>query len=188
MASMPERLSALEAALAAPDARISAYHDLPFAIFHYAPEDEFALRQQVAGLRARLERQHGKEVVEISLARLMFEAIDQTVGGEALAEAERTSGLTATIETVGNILDQYVPLDATIAGLLAGMDRQRTVAFLVRAGALYPAFRTSSLLERLMGKVTVPTVLFYPGVLEGTVGLRFMGILEADHNYRPKIY
>ncbi|HEY8743783.1 MAG TPA: DUF1788 domain-containing protein, partial [Chloroflexota bacterium] len=63
MASMPERLSALEAALAAPDARISAYHDLPFAIFHYAPEDEFALRQQVAGLRARLERQHGKEVV-----------------------------------------------------------------------------------------------------------------------------
>ena len=34
--------------------------------------------------------------------------------------------------------------------------------------------------------MTVPTVLFYPGTLDGAAGLRFMGVLEAEHNYRPE--
>ena len=67
-------------------------------------------------------------------------------------------------------------------------DPNNTVALLTRAGALFPAFRTSALLERLMGQVEVPTILFYPGTLEGTVGLRFMGVAEAEHNYRAKIF
>jgi len=39
-----------------------------------------------------------------------------------------------------------------------------------------------------MRKVTVPGVLFYPGEMEGPAGLRFMGVLDAEHNYRPKIF
>jgi len=188
MASLRERLSALEAALTAPDGRISAYHDLPFAIFHYMPEEELTLRKQAGQLARRLEHAHGKRVMEISLAALMFEAIEQAAGMTALAEAEHTSGLTKTIETIHAILTDHMPLDQMVAERLSDMDPGRTVAFLTRAGALFPAFRTSSLLERLMGKAHVPTVLFYPGTLEGTVGLRFMGVLEADHNYRPKIF
>ena len=38
------------------------------------------------------------------------------------------------------------------------------------------------------GKVHVPAILFYPGVLDGAAGLRFMGVLDAEHNYRPKIF
>ena len=38
------------------------------------------------------------------------------------------------------------------------------------------------------GGQSVPTVLFYPGALDGAAGLRFMGVLEAEHNYRPKIF
>jgi hypothetical protein len=34
----------------------------------------------------------------------------------------------------------------------------------------------------------VPTILFYPGYLDGAAGLRFMGVLDAEHNYRPKIF
>jgi hypothetical protein len=44
------------------------------------------------------------------------------------------------------------------------------------------------LLEQLKGRVHVPTVLFYPGALDGAAGLRFMGVLDAEHNYRPKIF
>jgi hypothetical protein len=62
------------------------------------------------------------------------------------------------------------------------------VVFIVRAGALFPMYRTSALLEQLMGKVHVPTILFYPGELDGASGLRFMGVLDAEHNYRPKIF
>ena len=41
---------------------------------------------------------------------------------------------------------------------------------------------------QLKGRVHVPTVLFYPGGLDGAAGLRFMGVLDAEHNYRPKIF
>jgi hypothetical protein len=58
---------------------------------------------------------------------------------------------------------------------------------ILRTGALFPAYRTFSLLEQLKGRVIVPTVLFYPGELDGPAGLRFMGVLDAEHNYRPKI-
>jgi hypothetical protein len=44
------------------------------------------------------------------------------------------------------------------------------------------------LLEQLKGKLDVPAVLFYPGELDGVAGLKFMGVLDADHNYRPKIF
>ena len=59
---------------------------------------------------------------------------------------------------------------------------------ITRAGALFPFYRTSSLLEQLKGKVHVPSVLLYPGVLDGAAGLKFMGVLDAEHNYRPKIF
>ena len=39
----------------------------------------------------------------------------------------------------------------------------------------------------MYGKIKVPGVLFFPGELERPAGLRFMGIHEAEHNYRAKI-
>jgi hypothetical protein len=89
---------------------------------------------------------------------------------------------------VHNILTDLQPLDQVVAERLRGKDPKTTVAILTRADALFPAFRTSALLENMRGQIQVPTILLYPGVLEGTVGLRFMGVCEADHNYRPKIY
>ena len=48
----------------------------------------------------------------------------------------------------------------------------------------------SSLLDEMKGKTQVPTVLFYPGSIEGTTGLRFMNLKDRDAlgNYRVKIY
>jgi hypothetical protein len=49
MSDWRERLTQqLEPALRLPDPRtqISAYHDMPYAIFRYPPEDEFAVRQR----------------------------------------------------------------------------------------------------------------------------------------------
>jgi len=60
--------------LADPRPSISAYHDMPYAIFRYPPEDEFELRQEVSRLRTRLE-QSGKRVTPISLSACMQEAL-----------------------------------------------------------------------------------------------------------------
>jgi hypothetical protein len=181
----------LEPLLKLPDPRqqISAYHDMPYAIFRYPPEDEFALRQEVALLRTRLE-QIGKRVTVISLAECLKAALEaEDMSPEALVDAERAAGLEATVETIFQILSDYQPLDELVARRIPeDAEPQRDVVFIVRAGALFPMYRTSALLEQLKGKVEVPAVLFYPGVLDGAAGLRFMGVLDAEHNYRPKIF
>ena len=172
-----------------PRPAISAYPDMPYAIFRYPPQDEFAVRQETALLCTRLE-QVGKRVTSISLSACMYEALEaEGIDTATLAEAEMTVGLDATIETVHQVLSEFQPLDDLVAASIPDdADPLRDIAFVVRAGALFPIYRTSSLLEQLKGKVPVPAVLFYPGELDGVAGLRFMGVLGAEHNYRPRIF
>lgn len=186
--SLQERIKYLERDLVAPELAISAYHDLPFAIFRYEPSEELVMRTELNSLAIRLKNQYGKRVIKISLANLMFRALEETRGGlEKLAEMEEKMGLAITIQQVHRTISAKMPLHELVARELALHEPDdNTIAFLYRAGSLFPAFRTSSLLEKLKGDT--PRVLFYPGTLEGTVGLRFMGVCEAEHNYRPKIY
>ncbi|NCC28297.1 MAG: DUF1788 domain-containing protein, partial [Gammaproteobacteria bacterium] len=54
MPDWKERLTRqLEPVLMQPDPRqqLSAYHDMPYAIFRYPPEEEFGVRRQVSLLR-----------------------------------------------------------------------------------------------------------------------------------------
>ena len=192
MSDWKQRLTGqLEPVLKQADPRpaISAYHDMPYAIFRYGPEVEFAVRQETALLATRLE-QAGKRVTSISLAECMHEALAaEGLDAAAVAEAERSVGLESTIETIHQVLSEYRPLDELVAvHIPADADPLRDVVLIVRAAALFPIYRTSSLLEQLKGKVHVPSVLFYPGELDGAAGLRFMGVLDAEHNYRPKIF
>ena len=171
-----------------PRERISAYHDMPYALFRYDPEDEFELRNQVSQLETRLVNK-GKRVKRVSLAKCLTDALAAQAPIEQLVEAERTVGVDAAVQTVHEVLARYAPLvDLVAREMPEDADPIRDVVFVLRTGALFPVYRTFSLLEQLKGRVTVPTVLFYPGDLDGAAGLRFMGVLEAEHNYRPKIF
>lgn len=172
-----------------PRTKISAYDDMPYCIFRYSPKDEFAVRSEISLLKTRLE-QAGKRVTVVSLAECMASAMEAAGLPMAdLAESEQEAGLDKAIETVNQVLSSIQPLDdLVVARLPAGPDPVRDIVFIVRAGALFPVYRTSNLMEHLMRKVTVPGVFFYPGEMEGPAGLRFMGVLDAEHNYRPKIF
>lgn len=180
----------LEPILSAPDPRpgISAYHDMPYAIFQYPPEAEFDLRHELYLLRTRLDTNHGKRVTTISLAERLRAAIDQSFNASKLIDAERRVGAAAVIRTVHQILSERTPLPDLVASAVPHGDPLKDIVFLVRAGALFPFYRTSALLEQLMGIVHLPCVLFYPGAMEGARGLKFMGIKDAEHNYRPRIF
>jgi hypothetical protein len=180
----------LEHILESPDPRqrISAYHDMPYALFHYPPGDEFELRRQVTLLETRLT-QKGKRVLRISLAECLDEALRSQNTIEEWVAAEREMDAATMIETVHAVLAEYAPLVELVASRMPeDPDPTRDIVFILRAGALFPVYRTFSLLEQLKGRVTVPSVLFYPGELDGAAGLRFMGVLDAEHNYRPKIF
>jgi len=188
---MTKRLTEdLEPVLAVPDPRerISAYHDMPYALFRYSPDEEFELRRQVTMLETRLS-QKGKRVWRISLAECLDQAMRQQRPLEDWFAAEREQGVETVVETVHSVLSEYTPLvDLVAARMPADPDPLRDIVFIIRTGALFPVYRTFSLLEQLKGRVHVPTVLFYPGELDGAAGLRFMGVLDSEHNYRPKIF
>lgn len=173
-----------------PRAKISAYHNMPYAIFHYPPEDEIALRQELTLLRTRLEQQVGKRVTTISLAECLAGALAaEGLTSTRIEQAERRTGTDKMIDTIHQVISRRRPIDDLVAARMPVDARaERDVVFIVRAGALFPFYRTSSLLEQLKGKIDIPAVLFYPGVLDGVAGLKFMGVLDAEHNYRPKIF
>ncbi len=191
MSDFEQRLKqGLEPVLELPDPRprISAYHDMPYALFRYDPEEEFELRQHATLLETRLS-QKGKRVKRISLAECLDEAMRSQRPLEEWFAAEREQGAATIVETVHAVLSDYSPLvDLVAARMPEDADPLRDVVFILRTGALFPVYRTFSLLEQLKGRVHVPTVLFYPGDLDGAAGLRFMGVLDAEHNYRPKIF
>jgi Domain of unknown function (DUF1788) len=174
--------------LADPRERISAYHDMPYALFRYEPEEEFELRKQVTLLETRLT-QKGKRIKPISLAECLDEAMCSQRPLQDWFAAEREQGTDTIVQTVHSVLSEYAPLvDLVAARMPDNSDPFRDIVFILRTGALFPVYRTFSLLEQLKGRVVVPTVLFYPGDLDGAAGLRFMGVLAAEHNYRPKIF
>lgn len=184
-------INRLEPVLREPDPRanISSYHDMPYAIFQYSPEDEFDLRGELTLLKTRLE-QIGKRVTVISLAQCLDECLKREgLSLKRIETAEKLTGLEKMADTMLEVLSVRQPLDQLVAEQIPqDADPCIDVVLITRAGALFPFYRTSSLLEQLKGKIHVPSVLFYPGDLEGPAGLRFMGVLDAEHNYRPKIF
>ncbi len=171
-----------------PRERLSVYHDMPYALFRYEPDEEFLLRKQVTMLETRLT-QKAKRVTRISLAECLDEAMLSQRPLEDWFAAEREQGTETIVETVHAVLSEYKPLVDLVALRMPDQpDPLKDIVFILRTGALFPVYRTFSLLEQLKGRVTVPTVLFYPGDLDGATGLRFMGVLAAEHNYRPKIF
>lgn len=192
MSSLKERVSQLEGDLRAVPMRISAYHNLPFAILRYDPRDEWELRREARHLATRLS-QAGREAHPVSLAELLWAGIDRSEGLEVLVGLERSRGFEAAQAQVTTYLSDpdWSPLPDMLEERLRPLDPGKDVAFLLRAPAMAPAvYHLSRLLDEMQGRTQVPTILFFPGSLEGTNGLRFMDLAgrESTGNYRMKIY
>jgi hypothetical protein len=192
MPSLKERIELLEADMRATPPRISVYHDLPFAILRYDPAEEWELRREVKLLATRLEAT-GKDVHVIPMSELLWRAIEETEGLDAVVELERERGYAAAQDQVTTYLSDrdWRPLAGLLAERLAGYDPAKAVVFLTRVAAMAPGlYHMSKLLDQMQGRTRITTILFYPGSIEGTTGLRFMDLKdrEALGNYRVKIY
>jgi Domain of unknown function (DUF1788) len=147
--------------LADPRERISAYHDMPYALFRYEPDEEFDLRKQATLLETRLT-QKGKRVKRISLAECLDEAMCSQRPFQDWFAAEREQGTDTIVETVHSVLSEYAPLvDLVTARMPDEPNPLRDIVLILRTGALFPVYRTFSLLEQLKGRVTVPRTLCF---------------------------
>ena len=192
MLSLEERFDLLERDLVAKPPRITVHQGLPFAILRYEPDAEWKMRRRAWLLGAKLNS-YGKEVVTISLAELLWDSIARCEGLDAVVQLERERGFESAEEQVTTYLSDvdWRPLPKTLAEKMKPLDPQKHVAFLMRAASMAPGiYQMSKLLEEMQGMTLVPTILFYPGTVEGDAGLRFMGREDraSSSSYRVKVY
>jgi hypothetical protein len=198
MFSLKDNIAHLESDLKAVPPRINVYHDLPFAIMRYDPTDEWELRREIKLLVTRLEAA-GKEVHIIPMSELLWSALEQVhqkddeEGLEAIIDLEKDQGYEEAQRQVTTYLSSkvWVPLWDLLATRLASFNPENSVVFLTRVAVMSPGiFNMSMLLDKMLGKTEVTTILFYPGSIEGTTALRFMDLKDRDAlgNYRVKIY
>jgi len=192
MSSLNNRIELLENDLKANPPRISVYHDLPFAIFRYDPGEEWALRREARLLATRLE-EAGRKTCIVHMSDLLWKAIQDSEGIDAVVELENDRGFLAAQEQVTTYLSDrdWRPLAGLLTERLQSLDTSTEVVFLMRAAAMAPGiYHMSKLLDQMQGKTSFTTILFYPGSIEGTTGLRFMALKDRDAlgNYRVKIY
>jgi hypothetical protein len=184
-------------------AQISTMRNYRFAIVPYLPEDEFKLRRHVQTLVGDLKAA-GWVVLTISLQKLLLDRI-RRLGDDVVArmiERERDTSEASWELGLNYLRGKLAPEIEGADGIAADVSRaicefadanpdksERTLVIVGRAGSLYPFFRTSSLLKHLSGRTkNVPVVLLYPGERRGDSGLSFMGVVNPDSDYRPRIY
>ena len=192
MSSLKPRIELLETDLKANPPRVSVYHDLPFAILRYDPEEEWELRKQVRLLATRLSKS-GKHVHCVAMSEFLWKAIGDSEGIDEVTNLERSRGYLAAQEQITTYLSDrdWHPLANLLSTRLQTLDAATDIFFLTRAGSMAPGiYHMSKLLDQMQGKAHVTTILFYPGSIEGTTGLRFMALKDRDAlgNYRVKIY
>lgn len=198
MSSLKDSIAFLESDLKAVPPRVNVYHDLPFAIMRYDPTDEWELRREIKLLATRLES-IGKEIHVIPMSELLWSVLEQVhqkdddEGLEAIIALEKDQGYVKAQQQVTTYLSSkiWLPLWDFLAQRLATINPDNSVVFLTRVAAMSPGiFHMSMLLDKMHSKTKVTTILFYPGSIEGTTGLRFMDLKDRDTlgNYRVKIY
>ena len=195
MLSLKDHFDILKKDLTSTPIKISAYHDLPFAIFCYPPREEFNCRKHIKLLSNSLEQNYNKRVHFISLASLLWKAIRETEGLESVITVEKQFGFEQAQEMVHRILsdEDFMPLPELLMEKIKHLEPEKDVVFLVRTGSLAPTmYRCSVLLDQMHGRTMVPIVLFYPGSLTGKTDLRLMGLpprtTNGTYNYRVRIY
>ena len=202
--SLDEAFAALRSDLVHDDGpRISTMRNYRFAIVQYPPAREFDVRKHVQRLSADLTA-HGWVVLPLDLHHLLAERVRaqgeawiESVSGmeRRLAQRDRTRALRYLKDRLTPLVEGPDGIAADCSLVIAAFaDKHpervdRTLVLIGRTGALYPYFRSSALLRHLDGRTrNIPVVLLYPGERRGPTGLSFMGELEADNDYRPRIY
>jgi hypothetical protein len=191
--SLKQRVIQLESDLKAQPMRHYIYSDLPFAVFCYPPEQEWLMRKEILRLKTRLENETDLGITFISLADLLWQAVDQSEGMDALSQKEREEGFDAAqIQAYDYLSDpDWRPLPDLLKERLDALDPLASLVFIWRAGALGPdIYRVSTLLDQMKGRTRVPCVLFMPAITDDSEGLRFMGLTvqERRGSYHTKVY
>jgi hypothetical protein len=182
---------------------ISTMRNYRFAILQYEPKEEFLLRERIRWLTDELQSR-GWSICSISLHQLLLDRLKQQDPKvrdswirmeQRLYAKDPDRGLNHLKEKIAQYVEGPNGIVQDVISIIGefaekAQDREdRVLILLGRAGALYPFLRSSAMLKYLDGKTfNLPVVLLYPGERKELSALSFMGELQPDRDYRPRIY
>lgn len=172
--------------------RIVSYYEtkatVPFFIYQYEPQDEYAVRRELHDLRMWLEADpRNIECDTVSLADVLWKTLEEDGQLDEIINLERAGAYEEAQLAVRQVLSARPTFADRVVDRVQARQTDRSAIFLYRAGALYPAHRTSTLLDELKARIDSPVTLLYPGSISGDYGLRFMGKTEPTYGYRALI-
>ena len=137
----------------------ASFAGVPFFIFPHDPALERKIIDEANRLQNRLERA-GIQVEKVSLGALFYGTLQAKGYLEKSFEIE-SKDRDALKRGIASVVK-----DSLVKELKEKASNSKKVILLVRAGAIFPFLRTSSILSDLEGSVKSPLVLFYPGRYE----------------------
>ena len=155
--------------------------EIPFYISSYNPNQEIKVFDEVERLINRLKIS-GVSVYEINLFSLVIEMLKDRGILNKIIDKEVDLSKDKLYKTIQDAIDSQKYLIPKIEELTT--NNPSNIVFLTGIGQVYPFIRSHSILNNLQNSIKDrPTVMFFPGIYDGT-SLSLFGKLKDDNYYR----
>ncbi len=166
--------------------RLSNTGDDPIYYLIFQPGEMIKVKQQMKVWTARLKKE-GWDVHILSLAEVVNVFLKNAPLRDVWLEAEKENPL--DFESINTTLREALLYDDVVTEKVLEKiqelnGKSHSILFITDIEALHPYMRVGAIEQKLLGKVSVPTVILYPGVRTGKSSLKFLGIYPEDGNYR----
>ena len=154
--------------------------EIPFYISSYNPNQEIKVFDEVERLINRLKIS-GVSVYEINLFSLIIDMLKDRGILDKIIDKEANLSKDKLYKTLQGAIDTQKYLIPKIEELTT--NNPSNIVFLTGIGQVYPFIRSHSILNNLQNSIKDrPTVMFFPGIYDGT-SLSLFGKLKDDNYY-----
>lgn len=155
--------------------------EIPFYISSYNPIQETKVFHEIERLKNRLKIK-GIGVCEINLFYLVIDMLKERGILDKVIEKEPSLSKEKLYKTLQGAIDTEKYLIPKIYTIVE--TNSSNIVFLTGIGQVYPFIRSHTVLNNLQNVIKDrPTVMFFPGVYDGT-SLSLFGKLKDDNYYR----
>ena len=186
MASLVERLDAMEAEIRKPRFRQSSgrANEVNYWVFDYPPEKELEVRERIEYMKNKNKRGIDEyELVIFDLYDIIMDFLEKEDFLEQCYRFEKKRGLDRITRAVNNAM-KVNDDDSLIVQYIKDHTPENAIVFLTGIGKCYPILRSHKVLNNLhQAFVRVPVVMFFPGTYNEQELILFNEIKD-DNYYR----
>lgn len=186
MATLTERLDAMEAAIRKPSFRQSSgkANEVNYWVFDYPPEKELEVRERIEYLKCKNQKDtDGFELAVFDLYDIIIDFLENKNFVEKCYEFEKKRGMERITKAVSNSM-KINDDDSLIVQYIRENTPENAVVFLTGIGKCYPLLRSHKVLNNLhQAFLCAPVVMFFPGTYNEQELILFNEIKD-DNYYR----